>query len=81
MTAPVALRAARLLPHAYADIVPDAGVLAADGEIVAAGPWATVAAALPEGTEVRDLGDVTLLPGLIDCHVHLAMDADTPAAS
>ncbi|WP_066373789.1 metal-dependent hydrolase family protein [Herbidospora mongoliensis] len=29
----------------------------------------------PESGDVRDLGDVTLLPGLIDTHVHLAFDA------
>ena len=26
----------------------------------------------PDGLEVTDLGDVTLLPGLIDCHTHLS---------
>lgn len=30
---------------------------------------------VPEGTEVLDLGDKTLIPGLIDCHNHLALDA------
>jgi imidazolonepropionase-like amidohydrolase len=27
--------------------------------------------------DVTDLGDVTVLPGLVDCHVHLAFDAST----
>src|SRR5581483_1515831 len=30
---------------------------------------------LPPGAEVVDLGESTLLPGLIDCHVHLPFDA------
>ena len=38
----------------------------------------------PPGAEVVDLGGATLLPGLIDAHVHLAFDAGpdvTPDAS
>lgn len=35
----------------------------------------------PEDLEVADLGDVTLMPGLIDAHVHLAFDGGpTPVA-
>ncbi len=26
---------------------------------------------VPEGVEVRDVGDLVLMPGLVDCHVHL----------
>jgi imidazolonepropionase-like amidohydrolase len=29
----------------------------------------------PEGADVVDLGDATLMPGLIDTHVHLAFDS------
>ncbi|WP_253981653.1 amidohydrolase family protein [Pyxidicoccus xibeiensis] len=31
---------------------------------------------IPSGTRVIDLGDVTLLPGLIDAHSHLLLDLD-----
>src|SRR3569832_1515625 len=30
----------------------------------------------PEQAEVRDLGDVTVLPGLVDTHVHLVGDSE-----
>ena len=32
----------------------------------------------PEGAEIIDLGDKTLLPGFIDMHVHLTGDAEDP---
>ncbi len=43
-------------------------VVIEDGEIV------ELADAVPSGIEVIDLGDVTLLPGLVDPHVHLGFD-------
>ena len=43
----------------------------ADGRIVDIRPWTPD----PASTEVIDLGDVTVLPGLIDVHQHLAFDA------
>ncbi len=42
-----------------------------DGKISAVGR----AADLPEGTEVTELGDATILPGLINAHVHLTFSA------
>ena len=43
----------------------------ADGQIVDIRRWTPD----PASTEVIDLGDVTVLPGLIDAHQHLAFDA------
>jgi imidazolonepropionase-like amidohydrolase len=51
--------------------VPDAAVLInAEGRIAAVGARRTVSP--PPGTEVVDISGMTLLPGLIDCHDHLA---------
>ena len=61
------LRAARLVDVAAGRIVRDAAVVVRDGKIVASG----AAVAVPAAATVIDLGDVTLLPGLIDCHTHL----------
>ncbi len=34
----------------------------------------------PSGAEVIDLGSATLLPGLIDCHTHIFLQGEVPAA-
>lgn len=61
------LRAARMLDVAAGKIVVP-GELVVEGErIVAAGTHVE----RPAGAEVIDLGDATLMPGLIDAHVHL----------
>jgi imidazolonepropionase-like amidohydrolase len=50
------------------------GVLVVSGErIVAFGPASAVS--IPGGARVVDLGQATVLPGLIDAHVHLTSDA------
>ncbi|MCU1281823.1 MAG: Amidohydrolase domain protein [bacterium] len=63
----VVVRAARLLDVKSGRIVRDGAVVVTDGLIVAVG--ANVA--VPAGATVIDLGDATLLPGLIDCHTHV----------
>lgn len=61
----VVLRAKRMLDVERGVILPDPIILI-DGETIRA-----VGGAVPEGARVLDLGDVTLLPGLIDMHVHI----------
>src|SRR5262249_22028131 len=74
-TADVAVRAQRLLDVRAGKMVAGAVVLVRGDTIVAAGPAAETP--IPAAARVMDLGDVTLLPGLIDAHVHLA--SATPA--
>jgi imidazolonepropionase-like amidohydrolase len=72
----IALRASRMLDVKSGSMVHDAVVLIQDEKITAAG----ASLKIPVGAEVVDLGNATLLPGLIDCHTHLMarMSDDDP---
>src|ERR1700684_1924436 len=64
---PIVLHAAHLLEI-------DTGRVITPGEILVVGERITAVGAAvshPAGAQVIDLGDTTLLPGLIDAHVHL----------
>jgi imidazolonepropionase-like amidohydrolase len=63
----VAVKAARLIDGKSDTVLSPAVVLIEDGRILQVGS----ALAIPAGTRVIDLGQATLLPGLIDVHVHL----------
>ncbi len=66
----VALRAAKILTCADGvGAVDDGVVVIAAGAITAVGPAGSVA--IPEGTEVMDLGDAWLVPGFVDLHCHV----------
>jgi imidazolonepropionase-like amidohydrolase len=64
---PIVLHAARLLDIEAGRILSPGEVLVEGGKITAAG----VSVPHPAGAETIDLGDTTLMPGLIDAHVHL----------
>lgn len=55
--------------------IQDGAVLVSGGKIDAVGPRAELATQAPEGARVLTFPGATILPGLIDCHVHLAFDA------
>jgi hypothetical protein len=57
------------------DAIP-AAVLIENGKIKEVGAPAKVQA--PSGRKIVDLGNATLLPGLIDSHTHLLVDPVTP---
>ncbi|HXO16202.1 MAG TPA: amidohydrolase family protein, partial [Steroidobacteraceae bacterium] len=63
----LALRAAHLFDSATGALIDGASVVIEGERIVAAGSGVQV----PADAQVIDLGDATLLPGLIDAHVHI----------
>jgi imidazolonepropionase-like amidohydrolase len=65
------LRAARLYDGKADAMVSPGLVVVSDGRIVAAGSKAQI----PAGARVVDLGDATLLPGLMDAHTHLSFES------
>lgn len=68
----IAIRAARLI-DGKSDAVMSNGVVLVEGDkITAVGPGI----AIPSDAKVIDLGDATLLPGLIDAHTHLLLEMD-----
>jgi imidazolonepropionase-like amidohydrolase len=69
---PAVFVGARLLDGRSQDAIAD-GVLVTDenGRIVAAGPAAAVA--VPKDADRVEAASLTILPGIIDCHVHLAL--------
>jgi imidazolonepropionase-like amidohydrolase len=65
----VVLKAARMFDGTSNDVVQNAVVVVEGSRIKAVG------GAVPQGAEVIDLGDVTLLPGFIDAHTHLSFES------
>ena len=68
----VAIRAARLLDVRSGDLIDNAVILVEGDRVKAVGQHI----AIPPGARVIDLGNVTLLPGLIDCHTHVLLEPE-----
>ena len=65
---PIRLRAARMVDVTGSRLVEPGDLLVEDGRIVALSPTS-----VPSGSEDIDLGDLTLLPGLMDMEVNLLL--------
>jgi imidazolonepropionase-like amidohydrolase len=66
------IRAARLIDGRNDAVVSPAVIVVRGNKIESAGSSASV----PQGATVIDLGDATLLPGLIDAHTHVLLQGD-----
>ncbi|MAG34568.1 MAG: hypothetical protein CL908_27170 [Deltaproteobacteria bacterium] len=66
---PTVLRAARMLDVQSGEMVENAVIVVEEGLITALNP-----SSVPESRQDMDLGDVTLLPGFIDSHTHIAWE-------
>jgi imidazolonepropionase-like amidohydrolase len=76
---PVHLRSARLLDVDKGELIEPGDLLVEGGRIVEVGPTS-----VPEGAVEVDLGDLTLLPGLMDMEVNLLLggpDHESPLVS
>ncbi|HVU24281.1 MAG TPA: amidohydrolase family protein [Opitutus sp.] len=67
----VAVKAAHVVAPQSGTVLADQLVVIEGDKVKAVGPAADLQPTLPAGTKVIDLGDATVLPGLIDCHTHV----------
>lgn len=73
----IVIRAGRLIDVESGRVLNDQQILIRGGHIVDVGPTVQK----PEAAQIIDLGNMTVLPGLIDCHTHLADLADSEPLS
>jgi imidazolonepropionase-like amidohydrolase len=64
----VAIKAGKLIDTESGSVLSNQTVVIRDGKVEAVGSSVRI----PDGAKVIDLSNMTVLPGLIDCHTHLA---------
>jgi imidazolonepropionase-like amidohydrolase len=67
----VAVKSAHLVAPQSGTVLAHQLVIIEGDRVKAVGPAADLLPTLPAGTKIIDLGDATVLPGLIDCHTHV----------
>lgn len=68
----VVVRAARMLDVRTGAFVNNPVIIIEDDKVVAVGANLST----PAGAQILDLGNLTLLPGLIDCHTHVLLEPE-----
>ena len=71
----IAIKAGHLVDVDSGTVLSDQVILVRDNRVIAVGKGL----AIPTGATVIDLSNMTVLPGLIDCHTHLADGARDPS--
>src|SRR5579864_5335890 len=71
----ILVKTARILDVTSGSYASNQGILIQNGFIQQVGAYETVRAAAARDATQLDLGNLTVLPGLIDCHSHLLMGA------
>ena len=74
----VIVRARALIDGAHNEALRDAEIVIRGNHIIEVRTAGSRPA--PPGAQVIDLGDATVLPGLIDCHTHIFLQGEDPAA-
>lgn len=74
----ILLKSTRLLDPRTGNVLSPAAVLIENGKIKEVGDPSRLQPNVPAGTQTIDLGNATLLPGLIDSHTHLLLDIIVP---
>jgi imidazolonepropionase-like amidohydrolase len=74
------IRAAHMIDGKSDVVQTDVAVVVEGDHIVAVGPRAQMASRIPAGAQTVDLGNATILPGLIDNHTHVLLQGDITSA-
>jgi imidazolonepropionase-like amidohydrolase len=70
------IKAGRLVDVRAGAVLTNQAILIEGDRIKETGPAQAVASRAPAGAQVIDLGNATVLPGLIDCHTHITTQPD-----
>ncbi|HTD99040.1 MAG TPA: amidohydrolase family protein [Mucilaginibacter sp.] len=65
----LALRHARIITMKHGKVIENGTILMRNGRILKVGPSATIS--IPTGAVVKDLQGTTIMPGLVDLHLHM----------
>src|SRR5256714_3144885 len=74
------IRAAHLIDGRSDVVQNDVAVVVQSDRIIAVGRNSDVAARIPAGAQIIDLGGATIMPGLIDNHTHVLLQGDITSA-